>query len=222
MSKMDKTRVKSVIQSLRDYNRKVLEENNIREVLDDNIMINISFAKNIEILNENTKIGAIGGQTPVQLQIPYGLYGMKKSQILLLVRDSETRQINQIIDESTELENVNMKVTSPVDFLTESKNKNEIKKALNDFDLILIDSRVSVQKAAKELGVGMNILMRKKLFPFPVKIHGANYTAKKIADNIKEACEGCTHALIGGGKEFSFKIAKTESLDVKESVKNVI
>lgn len=116
---------------------------------------------------------------------------------------------------------MNLKVTSPVDFLTESKNKNEIKRALNDYDLILIDSRVSIQKAAKELGVGMNILMRKKQFPFPVKIHGQNYSAKKISDNIKEATVRCTHALIGGGKEFSFKIAKTES-DIKESVKNVI
>ena len=61
--------------------------------------MNIKFDKNIEILNENTKIGALGGQTPVQIGLPNGLYDTK-SDILLLVRDGETRTINTLLEES--------------------------------------------------------------------------------------------------------------------------
>ena len=51
-----------------------------------------------------------------------------------------------------------------------------MKQALNDFDSILIDSRINLAKAAKELGGGQSVLMRKRKFPFPVKLHGLNYT----------------------------------------------
>lgn len=47
--------------SLRDFNRKVMEQNKIKELLDDNVYMTIKFDKNIEILNENTKISALGG-----------------------------------------------------------------------------------------------------------------------------------------------------------------
>jgi hypothetical protein len=45
-------------------------------------------------------------------------------------------------------------------------------------------------------------LCRKKKFPFPIKLHGENYTGKKIAGNIHAAIKDSTHALIGGGHEF--------------------
>jgi hypothetical protein len=51
-------------------------------------------------------------------------------------------------------------------------NKNQLKSALNSYDVILIDSRINLQKAAKILGGGINVFMRKRKFPFPVKLHG--------------------------------------------------
>lgn len=42
-----------------------MAQNNITDLLDDTIYLNIKFDKNIEILNENTKISLLGGQTPV-------------------------------------------------------------------------------------------------------------------------------------------------------------
>jgi hypothetical protein len=97
---------------------------------------------------------------------------------------------------------LNLKISSAREFHSESSNKNKTKGALNDFDIILFDQRINIQKAAKELGVGMQILCRKKKFPFPIKIHGENYTGKKIAGNIHAAVKDCTHALIGGGSDF--------------------
>jgi hypothetical protein len=91
-----------------------------------------------------------------------------------------------------------------------------LKGALNEYDLLLIDSRLNIQRAAKDLGGGMQILMRKKKFPFPVKIHGSNFIK-----NIKESIKG-SHFLLGGGKDFTCQCARTESLSVKDSVKNVM
>ena len=85
-----------------------------------------------------------------------------------------------------------------------------------------MDQRLNIQKVAKELGVGMQILTRKKKFPFPIKLHGENFTSKNLADNIRELILESTHGLIGGGKEFSLIVSKTESLEIKHSVKNVI
>ena len=85
----------------------------------------------------------------------------------------------------------------------------------------MIDSRINLAKAAKELGGGHSILMRKKKFPFPVKLHGLNYSNKTILENVSEAVKG-SHVLLGGGKEFCCQAATTESLSVKDSVKNVV
>ena len=63
--------------------------------------------------------------------------------------------------------------------------------------------------------------MRKHKFPFPVKLHGLNYSDKHILDNVSEAIRG-SHLLLGGGKDFSCQCATTESLSTKESVKNVM
>ena len=68
----------------------------------------------------------------------------------------------------------------------------------------------------------MQVLMRKTKFAFPVKIHGENFTDKKLAEAIQEATESCCHFLIGGGKEFMLPIAMTESFPIKDSVKNVL
>lgn len=68
----------------------------------------------------------------------------------------------------------------------------------------------------------MQILCRKKKFPFPIKLHGENITGKKIAGNIHAAVKDCTHALIGGGHEFQVAVSKTESIDIKGSVKNIL
>jgi len=68
----------------------------------------------------------------------------------------------------------------------------------------------------------MPILMRKKKFLFPVKIHGEGISTRRIEENIREIVENGTHALIGGGKEFIIPVAKTESFEVKQSVKNVM
>ena len=95
-------------------------------------------------------------------------------------------------------------------------NKNKLKHALNEYDLLLMDSRLNIQKAAKQLGGGMQTLMRKKKFPFPVKIHGSN-----MIKNLKNVIQG-THFLLGGGKEFTCLCATTESLTIKDSVKNVM
>jgi hypothetical protein len=59
------------VQSLRNFNQELLKQNNIKELLDDKIYLSIKFNKNIEILNELTKIGLLGGQTPVQLSLPH-------------------------------------------------------------------------------------------------------------------------------------------------------
>ena len=76
-------------------------------------------------------------------------------------------------------------------------------------------------KAAKQLGGGSKVLMRKTKFPFPVKLSGANYTPKQMLDNVREAILG-THLLLGGGKDFIIQCSTTESLSIKESVKNVM
>ena len=64
--------------------------------------------------------------------------------------------------------------------------------------------------------------MRKKKFPFPVKIHGEGFSVARFEKNVEEMTENCTHALIGGGKEFIISVAKTETFEVKQSVKNII
>jgi len=61
MKKIHKERVKEVVQSLREFNRKLLKQNGIKELVDDSIYLNVKFAQNIEHLSFGSKIDLIGG-----------------------------------------------------------------------------------------------------------------------------------------------------------------
>jgi hypothetical protein len=63
--------------------------------------------------------------------------------------------------------------------------------------------------------------MRKKKFPFPVKIPAKDYSSKQFIDSIREPILSSSHLLLSGGKEFTMECATT-SMNVKESVKNVM
>jgi hypothetical protein len=41
-------------------------------------------------LNENTRIGLIGGATPVQVFLPFSIYDLKNSKVLLFVKDEDS------------------------------------------------------------------------------------------------------------------------------------
>ena len=58
--------------------------------------LNIRFNKNIEILNEHTKIGLLGGQTPVQLALPNEV---PKENILLFVKESDLRNLKTVFEQ---------------------------------------------------------------------------------------------------------------------------
>lgn len=74
-----------------------MEQNGIKESVDDTIYLNIRFNKNIEILNEKTRIGSIGGQSLVQLNLSTEI---KKDNILLLVKEGDTRKFQTVIEEA--------------------------------------------------------------------------------------------------------------------------
>jgi hypothetical protein len=97
MQNIDKERVKAVIQSLKNFNNQILQQNGINEVVDDTLYLNIKFNKNIEILNEKTRIGSIGGQSLVQVKLPSEI---KKSNILLLVKEGETRKFEEVVEDA--------------------------------------------------------------------------------------------------------------------------
>ena len=65
MKNIKKERVQEVVESIKEFNRGVLVENKIKELVDDTIYLNIRFAKNMDSMTQNTKIRSIGGQTPV-------------------------------------------------------------------------------------------------------------------------------------------------------------
>ena len=48
-----------------------------------------------------------------------------------------------------------------------------LKKYLNQFDLIMVDDRMLVQKVGKEIG-SSDGFMRKRVVPMPVKISGVD------------------------------------------------
>jgi len=90
MSKVDKYRIKEVLECLETVNKKFKEKEGIKKK-GGLVYMDVRFKKNIEVYNEMTKIAAIGGITPVQLSIPHTLYNLNTSKILLFVRDGETR-----------------------------------------------------------------------------------------------------------------------------------
>ena len=97
LQKIDKERVKAVLQSLRHFNQQLLQQNGINEKVDDTIFVNIKFKKTIEIHNPNTKGAALGGQSVVQIALPHSI---KKTNILLLVKEGETRKYQTVVEES--------------------------------------------------------------------------------------------------------------------------
>jgi hypothetical protein len=102
-----------------------------------------------------------------------------------------------------------------------------IKHCIDEYDLILIDARINIQKACKELGSGMKIFQRKRKFPFPVNLSGTNNKLLKSSDlkhNIECLIENSSHLLIQGGKDFTYpcSLISEESLSTKEAVKNVM
>jgi ribosomal protein L1 len=61
--------------------------------------------------------------------------------------------------------------------------------------------------------------LRKRHFPFPVRITGID--ANQVKKNIQEVFD-TVGLLISGGSEFIIRCAKTESMSVKDIVKNAI
>jgi hypothetical protein len=100
----------------------MLEKNKIKEVIDDNIYLTVKYEKNIEYLTEKSKIGAIGGQTPVQIQLPHSMFN-KKSDILLLVKDSNLFHIKKAVEESPYLSQTIKHVSSFKEFSISNKNQ---------------------------------------------------------------------------------------------------
>lgn len=90
MSNVDKYRVKDILECLKK----------LKQDSDETVYLQVQFANNIEILNEKTRIGAKGGVTPTQIGLPNGLYNLHTSQVLLFVKDGETRQMSALIQHS--------------------------------------------------------------------------------------------------------------------------
>ena len=90
----------------------------------------------MEQLTNNTKIRSMGGQTPIQISLPNGLYS-PESDILLLVRDTDAYHIRKGVGESSYLSHALTQIATISEF--QEFNKNKLKAKLNEFDLILID-----------------------------------------------------------------------------------
>lgn len=97
------------------------------------------------------------------------------------------------------------------------KKNSELKAFFKDFDMLLIDDRITMKTASKELG-GHAVIMKKKNFPFPISLSGDKV---KIKQRFMEAIES-TFMMIGKGSEFVLKCAKTESQPSKKIVKNIM
>lgn len=82
----------------------------------------------------------------------------------------------------------------------------------------MIDDRLSLVIVAKELG-GSTCCLRKRLFPFPVKISRSD---KSVVKQIIKEMFLTVGLILTGGKEFIVRCARTESMSAKDSVKNII
>jgi hypothetical protein len=80
-----------------------------------------------------------------------------------------------------------------------------------------LDDRISLKTVAKEFG-GSPVVLKKRHFPFPVKIFGIDQ--KQVKKNIIE-CFSSVGMLIGGGKEFIIRVGKTESMKRRHIIGNV-
>lgn len=179
--------------------------------------MNIKFAKGVDQVSNRIRV--IGGQTPVQIKLPFGLYS-SDSDILLLVRETDAFHLRKAVEESPYLTQTLTQIATISEF--KEFNKNKLKQKLNDFDLVLVDQRINLMKASKELGGAVNLFMRKKKTPWPLKVAGDKFTTLQFEESVKQAINGCTHALVSEGQEFTISIGKTESMTTKMTVKNAI
>lgn len=141
----------------------------------------------------------------------------------MLVRNKDKYAFTQLVNESAYLSQAITRLATVAEIQDEmAAKKKNLKKFLQDFDLVLIDQRINLLKAAKELGGGMHLVMRKRKFPFPVKLSGKEFGVRDVEKSIEQTIESSSYMLLGGGKEFSFPIARTEDLSIKDGVKNVM
>ena len=154
----------------------------------------------------------IGGSTAVQIRLPHAT--TPQPRVLLFVREGDTYRYQQeVANGGKELAFVK-KVCTVRELHEEIEknnnnffNKNLLKKQLNSYDFILIDQRLNLVKAAKDLGGGMQILMRKRRFPFPVKLEGLS--PKQLISSLSTPITSSAHLLLSGGKEFHLECATT-------------
>lgn len=104
--------------------------------------------------------------------------------------------------------------TSTLQLLTkEYKKTGDMKKYISQFDLVVVDDRLSMKKVVKVLQ-----MHRKQFHPFPLKIkQEARLVGRDMQDILDSTC-----LLVHAGKEFDFRVSKTESITIKGSVKNII
>ncbi|CDW78588.1 ribosomal l1 domain-containing protein 1-like [Stylonychia lemnae] len=207
--KLDKLTVLKVVNSLIDFNRKLLKSQGIEENVDDYIFLNIKMNISSDYDQE----------TPIQLKVPFPLFELEdnKTEVLLIVKEKPEIYI-QMCEELNFLAIKEIKTVIQVKKDCQNGKGNVVKKYLNQFDMILIDDRLSSASVEKDLG-GQGNLIKKRNFPIPVKINGLNTLEfKKV---IQEASE-TVGLLLTGGNDFIVKCAKSESMTKKEIVKNVM
>mmetsp|Transcript_17858 Transcript_17858/g.30314 ORF Transcript_17858/g.30314 Transcript_17858/m.30314 type:complete len:122 (+) Transcript_17858:714-1079(+) len=65
--------------------------------------------------------------------------------------------------------------------------------------------------------------MRKRLFPFPLKLSGGVASSpKSVTESIEKAIVNSSHFLLSGGRNIQVPLGRTEALGAKENVKNIM
>jgi hypothetical protein len=85
---------------------------------------------------------------------------------------------------------------------------------LKDFDVVMYDESISRSTLSK----GASALFKRRSFAFPVKLKGE-------ASQVQARIQGClesTLLVIQSGHDFEVRVAKTESMSIKEATKNVM
>lgn len=111
MQHVSQERVAEVVRSLIKFNKSLLVQNKIKEDVDDNIFLTVRFSKNIEYSDPNSKTSLLGGQTPVQVSLPNSIF-TRKSEVLLLVKESQLFHIKKAVGESPFLSDILKTVSS--------------------------------------------------------------------------------------------------------------
>lgn len=121
-------------------------------------------------------------------------YGLRYRDGLFLCREGKREQFLDLIYDSG--------LGSHFDVQEVTK---DLKPAhLSKYDLVLVDDNTRLSSN----------LLKRRHFPFPV-------TTKQLKQQASQALE-TTAFMIQGGRNFELKVARTESMSVKEAVKNVI